>query len=120
MNLGFVILFRVPLFIIALVSATTSHQLCRIGAVTRGVSCNSSEGLLHRRGLQDRTPWKKQIIVKKGNQLHLFQICWGLGEKRLGYRKTKEGGKDREREVEHGPYILQLQLPYGTSTVAPK
>lgn len=55
MNLGFGILFRVLVFIFALVSAATSHWCCRIGAVTSNVSCLSNELLLHRRERQGRT-----------------------------------------------------------------
>lgn len=43
---------------------------------------------------------------------------WGIrkkGIKSLGHGQTKEGvkgsGKDGERELKHGPYILELQLP---------
>lgn len=32
----------------------------------------------------------------------------------------KGSRKDGEREVEHGPYTLELQLSYGTTTVIPK
>lgn len=64
MNLGFVILFRVSVFITALVSATTSHRICRIGAVTRNVPCNSSETATHE-GLQGRIPQKNKVIVRK-------------------------------------------------------
>lgn len=113
MNLAFVILFRVSVFIMALASATTSHWLCKIGAATMKHVLEQQWGT----AAQERTAGQITMGIKKPNQKQIIvksSISWCLagmseirweGVKWSGQRKIKEGvkgiGKDGERKVEH-------------------